>query len=169
MDKNLHLSPPWIDYANELVSLFGDDPDIKLDYKEDEKILTFFVDNTDKANALTKLLPAEKNFGGTIFYTKIVPADRSEEPTDAELIKLAFKGNRAVANIVDAELFEHPVTYVAFQKKIVQYFNDDLSDLHGNKTTLLQEIAKSVFPDKTNVFFCTDNAGGIGKPLGEWP
>ena len=169
MDKKLKLSPPWIDYANELVSLFGDDPDIKLEYDESKKTLSLFVSNTDKADALTKLLPAEKDFGGTVFCTKIVPADRSENPTDAELVKIAFKGNHAVTNIVDAELFDRPITYVAFQKKIIQYFNDDLGDLHGNKTTLLQEIARSVFRDKEGVYFCTDNAGGIGKPLGEWP
>ena len=155
--EKLKLSPPSITYANELVMLFGEDPDIKIEYKDEEKEVCLYVDNTDKADALTQLLPTEKDFGGEVLHVNVIPADKKEEPTDAELIKKAFKGNPAVAEIADRELFEHPVTYVAFAKKVIQYYNDDLSDLYRNRTTLLQEIAKDVFEKHENVYFCTNN------------
>ena len=59
--------------------------------------------------------------------------------------------------------------YVVFENKVVQFFNDDLSDIHGNKSTLYQEIAKDIFGDCDNIYFCTDTKEEIGKPLGEWP
>jgi len=157
MEQNVKLSPPWIDYANELVSLFGRDKDIKTEYDDDKKTFRMYVDDTDKANALQELLPMEKDFGGTVLNIMVVPADKSEEPTDAELIKKAFKNNPAVVEIVDKKLFERPVTYVSFIKEVIQYYNDDLGDLHGNKSALLQDIAREIFNGKDGVYFCTDN------------
>lgn len=153
---NVKLSPPWIDYANELIILFSKDPDIKTEYKDDEKTIKLYVNDTDKAEAITQLLPTEKDFGGTILKVMVIPADKNEEPTDAELIKKAFKGNPVVSQIVDKELFAKPVTYVAFIKEVIQYYNDNLDDLYGNKSVLLQDIARDVFEGKNGVFFCTD-------------
>ena len=49
----------------------------------------------------------------------------------------------------------NPLTYVVLKKEVVQFFNDNLNDIHGLETTLYQTIAKDVF-DGTGVFFCTD-------------
>ena len=67
-------------------------------------------------------------------------------------------------------VFTNPVSYVIFEKKVVQFFNDDLSDAHGNMTTLYKDVAKDVLGEHHGVFFCTDNGEeNVGKPLGEWP
>lgn len=155
---NAKLSPPWINYVNELVELFGQDPDVIVRYNEDENKVSLFVEGTEKAMALEKLLPSEKEFGGAVLTIEVVPANSDEDPTDADLIKMAFKGNPVVEGIADRELFAHEVTYVAFAKEVVQYFNDNLGDLWGNKSTLLEDIARDVFDGRSkDVYFCTSN------------
>ena len=60
--------------------------------------------------------------------------------------------------------------YVIFANKVVQYFNDSLSDAHGVCSTLYQDIARDVFGDDCGVYFCTDlEEKSTGAPLGEWP
>jgi hypothetical protein len=56
-----------------------------------------------------------------------------------------------------------------FEKKVVQFFNDQLDDINGNKSTLYQDIAKDVFEKHEGVYFCTAADGKLSKPLGEWP
>jgi hypothetical protein len=144
--------------VNELVELFGQDPDVIVRYDEDENKVSLFVEGTEKAMALGQLLPCEKEFGGAVLTIDVVPANSDEDPTDADLIKMAFKGNPVVEDIVDRELFAHEVTYVAFAKEVVQYYNDNLGDLWGNKSTLLEDIARDVFDGKNkDVYFCTSN------------
>ena len=71
----------------------------------------------------------------------------------------------------DAETPMGSFHYAVFQSKVVQFFNDDMSDINGNCTTLYQEIAKDVFSGRAEgVFFCTAAEGkNLQKPLGEWP
>ena len=49
------------------------------------------------------------------------------------------------------------MTFVEFCKYVVQYYNDNLGDLHGNRTTVMEQIAREVFDDVSGVYFCTDN------------
>jgi len=53
-------------------------------------------------------------------------------------------------------LFNNPVDYVVFRNEVVQFFNDEMGDPNGLKSTLYQDIAKDVFADKDGIFFCTE-------------
>lgn len=165
----LKLSPPWITYVKEVMALFGEDPEIKILYNNDECKLELMVDNHDKAEALTELLPTEKAFGNVTLKISVIPCNNLKSAPD--LFRKAFNGNPAFHDMVTySKAFMDTVTYVIFKKKVVQFFNDDLSDAHGNMSTLYKDIAKDVLGEKAGVFFCTDNgAENIGKPLGEWP
>ena len=91
------------------------------------------------------------------------------EFTKEELFNKAFDGNGALAYTAS---YDNPLghfTYIIFGKKVVQFFNDQLDDINGNKSMLYQDIAKDVFGDEHNVFYCTDANGNLSKPLGEWP
>lgn len=172
--KEVKLSPPWIGYLHKLEALFAKDPEVEVLYIEDEDEIDIQVTgNTKKMEALSELLPPKVDFGGKIINISvelIEQADPLQYDTET-LFREAFSRNEAVTSIVSVEgVFTNPLTYVEFEKSVVQFFNDNLSDLHGNTTLLMQEIAMDIFRSRQGVCFCTDNKdGNVGKPLGEWP
>lgn len=185
-DVRLKKSPPWITYVNQLSVLFGEDPEITIEYNNDIYRVELFVDNEDKAEALSRLLPVEKVFGNVILSIAIIPTNitfDSEEnnATDFDAIALSYKdlfdtafNNNPVycESVTMSSVFiSNAITYVVFKNKVVQFFNDNLNDLHGNISTLYQEIASDLFRDTDlmGVYYCTEVEGDVGKPLGEWP
>ena len=159
--NKVHISSPWVSYYRELQALFGADPDISVIYDEDNNVVKLYVDGQDKADALSQLLPAEKDFGNVTLVIEIIP-DNSE-PTLLSLYKKAFNGNPIVSYIVTVDdIMTNPFSYIVFKNKVVQYFNDELGDINGNKNTLYQEIAKNVFDLKQGIFFCTDTEQNLG-------
>ena len=158
MENTIKMAPPWVTYANALMAMFEKDPDIKVTYDNENLGVKLYVNGFAKADALTKLLPAEKAFGNVTLKISVVPANDNPEDM-VKLFRDAFFGNEAVADIWTAPMEvtqSNPLTYVIFRKEVVQYYNDDLSDAHGNRNTLYQEIAKEIFEDHQGIFFCTD-------------
>ena len=151
------LSPPWFGFSGALKAMFEKDPEVTVKYDEDNYEIKLLVANTRKADALSKLLPKEKVFGNVVMTITIVPAN--EEETPEKLFREAFAGNGAVSEIwsTTEAFMSNPITYVIFTKEVVQYFNDDLGDAHGNRSTLYQELAKEIFGNIGGVFYCTDN------------
>ena len=155
---NIKIAPPWIQFKNELGALFAKDPEVTVAYDNDTKVVKLFVQNQRKADALTRLLPSEKRFGNVSLGIEVIPENHDKDIV--ALIKDAFAYNEAVSEIwtTDDTITTNPITYVIFQKEVVQYYDDNLGDAHGNRTTLYQDIARDVFEDRVNgVFFCTDN------------
>lgn len=152
---NVKLSPPWITYVNELKALFGKDPDITIKFDEDENHIQLLVDNSEKADALTALLPAVKNFGNVELYISVVPENL--DSSYATLVKNAFKNNPVISDVSTVQTPFGDITYAMFRKEVVQFYNDQMDDPNGNKSTLYQDIARDVFGgDLLNTHFCTD-------------
>lgn len=152
-----NLSAPWVEFYREVNALFGDDPEIKVIYDEDDLIIRLLVDNPIKADAIAQLLPTEKAFGNVVVRISVVPANE-KKPSKIDLIKVAFQGNPAFSYAVSAVgVFTNPIHYVVFANKVVQYFNDDLGDVNGNVSTLYQNIAADVLgPGDEGICYCTD-------------
>lgn len=95
----------------------------------------------------------------------------NEEVSLISLYKAAFAGNPIVSYIETVDGFGNPLNYIVFEKEVVQYFNDNLGDIHGIESTLYQDLAEEVFDEHDSIFFCTDIEDGLsfGTPLGEWP
>ena len=151
---DVQLSAPWITFANEMISMFNADEEIKIDYSDEEKVLKLFVDNPMKADALSKVLPTEKEFGNVVVKIEVVPSDK--EMSKEMLYKYAFMNNLNVAFVQAKEYEGFGRTYVVFHKYIAQFFNDDLCDFYGNKTSLLQDLAKDIFIPDAEVCFSTE-------------
>ena len=158
MKKKLKLSSPWMTYYHELEALFKEDPAIKLEYNEDDNIIKLYVEGDEKADALTQILPSEKVFGSVVVKIMVIPANKLTN-SKILLFQKAFEGNPVVTAIETYTLFNNPVTYVVFKNKVVQFFNDNLGDINGNKSTLYQDIANEIFEDHTGIFFCTESVG----------
>lgn len=168
-NAKIKLAPPWIEYVNKLTALFAKDPSIKIVYDNGENEVKLYVDGQAKADALTQLLPATKEFGNVVLKITVVPANKLKSVID--LYRAAFDGNDAFVESWTAQgVFTNPITYIIFKKEVVQFYNDNLGDAHGNMSTLYQDIAKDIFENKDGIYFCTDvEDANVGKPLGEWP
>ncbi len=161
----LNLSPPWAIFYQQLKALFGADDEITIVYNEEGDSIKLYVDNPDKADALTTLLPTKKEWGPRSLDIKVIPSNTvkkiyATEPnrTDAAyLFERAFRYNPAFdyAKTISG-VFTNNLTYVVFKNKVVQYYNDSLSDIHGLCSTLYESIARNVFEEKEGVFFCTN-------------
>lgn len=157
MDKTT-LAPPWITTMQEICVLFDGDPDIITDWDEESTTLKIYVGNAIKAGALMRLLPEEYTFGNVVMTVLVIP---SNEPANKmALYSRAFAGNPAFSM---AETVNLPtggsMDFVLFEPKVVQYYNDDISDYNGICTTLYQDIAKRVFQDP-DVHFCSVKVSG---------
>ena len=178
-DVRLKLSPPWITYINKLQALFDGDPLIAFNVdlqNEDGPSVVLATTNGDKAAALLKLLPTEKDFGNVTLSIGVDCPKISNLafPTPKKLFDIAFEGNPAYAYSVAPEeegYWYLGVTYVVFKNYVVQFFNDNLNDCHGLISTLYQDIAAEIFEDANlhGVYYNTDIEKKLGKPLGEWP
>ena len=154
------MSPPWYGYANQIKALFKEDPEIHIREEfEGELILSLYVDDPEKAYAIERLLPEEVDFGGTVLYIRVIPGNTKKEPALSEIYKKAFNGNPVVKEMKTVSgIFTNPLTYISFRKEVVQYYDDNLGDLHGNRSLLMQDIADDIFAaNKDSILFCTDN------------
>lgn len=182
--KNIRmkLSPPWCTYISELTALFGEDPEIKINYDNFGRVIKLFVSNQEKADALCSLLPTCKYYGNVDLMIDVIPPSGEKQYISSykdikSIYEAAFKGNPVFSFVHEVQgIFSNSIIYVVFKNKVVQFFNDNLNDVYGNVSTLYQEIAKDVFEhdirdenEPENVFYCTDVDGKLKKPFGEWP
>ena len=146
-------SPPWVEFYNDIKVMFQRDPDIHILFDEDEYEVKLYVGEGAKADALAKYLPSEKEFGNVVLKINVIPPNtmfgRTSKFTDI------FANNDAVFDIVVTS-GPWSATYVVFKKEVVQYFDDNMSDINGNRSVLLEDVARRIF-DVNGIFFCTSD------------
>lgn len=169
---NLKMVSPWVEYYYMVKAMFGSDQNVFVMYDEEETELKIYVKEQEKAHAIAALLPEEKTFGNVTLKIEVYPGNcsisrmrdglRAEldplcDEYAAKLFELAFYHNDALryTHVVDG-FQSFKATYIVFQKKVVQYFNDDLGDINGKRSTLYQDIAKEIFNEFPGVYYCTD-------------
>ena len=169
----LKQAPPWITFVSELEQMFKYDAEVHVVYDNDEHEVKVYVDTAAKAAALAELLPSVKEFGNITLAVAVVPANGTTPIKKGGLFEAAFKGNGAFSFTKTVRgVFSNDLTYVVFRNRVVQYYDDNLGDIYGQRSTLYQEIAKNLFGETEGVFFCTDveePVRALGAPLGEWP
>ena len=174
----LKLSSPWVEYYRKINALFAGDGDIRIVFDEEEPKLRIYVNNDRKARAMDALVGTEKVFGNVTLKIEIIPANDKVELlsattgyTKTERATLAgalFQGNSAVKSVRDIEnYFEGTVTYIIFEKEVVQYFDDNLGSYYGLKSTLYEDIAKDVLSPVAGVYYCTSNELGYTVKLND--
>ena len=173
----LKLSPPWITYVNEVNALFENDPDISVVYDNSKMRLTLYVKGTDKASALSQLMPMEKEFGNVSLKIFVIPSNGGKMhfsfKNKEDLFKAAFKDNPALSFVLTtgSGLWDFNSVYIVFENKVVQFFNDNLKDVRGNMSTLYQDIAEDVFEEMYGISYCTDipvSGEYAGKLIEDW-
>ena len=165
------LSPPWDIFYREINAMFMRDPEVRVMYDEEALTLKLYVSDDDKADALMHVLPPEKKFGNVTMQIEVVPANKLDisNSSASRLWYRVFFGNDAVNDIREVKGIAGlpDMTFVLFRKEVVQYYTDNLRDLHGITSTLYQTIANDIFIETEGVYFCTDV--DYGQPLVDYP
>lgn len=159
--STITLSPPWFTFANKIKYTYGESPFVKvndlIELPDGNYLLNIFVTNTLVAKALRQVLPESKEFGNiSVFILVYNPAGEIEEivneaytaETLAKVFCTALKGNPLFVGVVLLEnglpVEQRGITIV-IKKDVVQFYNDDISDLCLN----FNEVAAKVFADVT--------------------
>lgn len=153
----LKLSPPWSIFYDEVKAMFAKDPDVKVVMDEENYTVYVFVNNVAKSSAIARILEQERKFGRITLKVLVPPPDEKvcDFNDDMEVYQEAFKGNGRLSFIQPKTSIFDTSFYVVFKNEVVQYFNDDISDIYGNCSTLAENIARDIFVgDLPN--FCTD-------------
>ena len=158
----INMSAPWVVFYRQIEAMFKNDPEVHVVYSDDTNNIKLYVENTDKATALDRLLVKERTFGNiTITVTVIPPNDEHfNDMSDwlmADIFDTAFNHNGAYNFCQTLEgIFSINMTYVVFNKEVVQYYTDNLSDYFGQCSTLYQYIAEEIFNKFEGVYYCTN-------------
>ena len=155
------LSPPWVTFFNKIKAMFGQDPDIKIEYDNDNIEVRLYVDNPIKAEILSEFIEDEVRIGYVCLKIKVIPSNDGAVSLDGYTTKtkfeLLFDGNPAFSFAKSIEgIFSNTITYVVFKCKVCQFFNDNLNDIYGNTSMLYEDIADDIFDNIQGVCFCTD-------------
>ena len=155
MNKKIKMSPPWVVYYRKIEALFCKDSEIKMRFDEDTDTIKIYVNNPEKAEAIEKLLPEQKIFGNVIVKIQVIPANKLNN-SRFSLFQKAFDGNPIVSFFETVRMQTNNMNFMVFKPEVVQYFNDDIGDIHGLCSTLYQDIAKDIFGNEKGIYFCTD-------------
>ena len=165
MEQNLQLSPPWFQYRASVAALFEDDPDLTIvDIVEgDDGVYTFDIvsGNAIKLAALQRLLMNEIPMGNVTLKINFVYDEDGKDYSEA-IANAAFAGNphlHSVASHINPITQIPDYAAVIFQKEVIQFFNDDISDYYQTKSTLAADIADIIVnresSDVMNIHFST--------------
>ena len=161
----LNMSPPWVLYYKKLNALFEEDEDIMIIYDEDETEVKVYCTDENKSQALSFLLPTTVSCGSVELKVTVIPANTNNNvlkgfnttisDPEAAIFILFGKGNNYVEEVKVVPTPFGNFTYVIFTREVIQYFEDNLADFYGNRSTLCEIIAKEIFNNIEGVFFCT--------------
>ena len=155
-EKNTaRLSPPWYTFFNFLKHSVGEDRCVEvLEMRElsgGKFLIEVDVKDRDRATAMATILLPHKNFGNIDVCVEVSHCGRAVRPGEpprnahglARLFEEAFCTNcyfeRAESVRVPGGTWVFPV----FAKTVIQFFNDDISDLYSN----FNGVAADVFAE----------------------
>ncbi|MGF2616195.1 hypothetical protein FZC84_00260 [Rossellomorea vietnamensis] len=154
---DIQLSPPWITYFNELKFSIGEDPEVTvgpLIPVGSTFIALVTVSDNQKAIALATLLKSSVEFGNITVNVVVVNGDQEivnplpcplSPFTVAALMETALSGNPYFVEVVVKPQIpgEPDAVYPVFTPEVIQFFNDDISNLCNTFTG----VAANVFAD----------------------
>ncbi|MBQ3420564.1 MAG: hypothetical protein IJH34_02610 [Romboutsia sp.] len=162
MEKNkLQVSPPWYTLANKLKYTYGVCKNIhfnELINIGDQYILIINAFNNTQALALRQVIPETIEMGNVTLNVVIFNASGKQQRTSRKkytvedlkkIFEAAMKDNPLFKCIcVPEDEFTKNVigdVVITIDKEVVQFYNDDISDLYKN----YNEVAANVFKEVT--------------------
>jgi len=159
-DNLVKLSPPWYTFFNFLKHSIGKDRCVEvLEMKEisdSNFIIQVEVRSLKKALALADILLRCKSFGNIIVRVEVLHCGQAVKPTGQfddicrviEVFKDALGTNHYFECIEFRTIFDSEVIFPVFKKEVIQFFNDDLSDLYSNFNGVAAHVFSEVLKEQ---------------------
>jgi hypothetical protein len=160
MAKKAGIQAPWTTTYNKICALFNNDLDLHITdlTEKTEGNYTFTISSVNgvKLDSIKKILKNHFEFGNVTMDIEFIPENDDDKITDSDF-RNAFNCNE---NLAEVRTIETPDgfsrTYVVFEKEVVQFYNDDLTDLYGNYNGLMEDIARELFNEvDPSISYCT--------------
>lgn len=174
-EVNTMLSPPWVQYYNQVKYSVGADADISvgalLNESEGVYFVVLTVSGNLKAAALANLLIDVKEIGNIIVKVLVRNTEGEHflpvEPTGLSPFEIAqffidgLKGNACFDDAVMVQEFLHPgelAVYPLFIPCVIQFWNNNLADLYQNENHVATYVFRNVLRgnlNNTRIIFST--------------
>ena len=151
------LSPPWYTFWNKVNSALGNDPNVSvgpLDTSSNPYVIQVSVSDQNKANALATIVQRNQVFGNVGVQVQIlyqgqqaVPVAVSSAQQLAQVVQKALFNNAWLVEVQFRSLTpgsKQEVVFPIFQKAVIQFFNDDLSDYYSNFNGVVDSVFANV-------------------------
>jgi hypothetical protein len=157
----LALSPPWHAVARQLHNTVGQTPGVIVNEpmpQGSKYFIDIMVHNARRAASLRLIL--KRKYGDNITVVRVFGPDGREVsaprlcPTVGVLcspqvelarhFETALAGNRLFVRAFPFRSGLESVVWVETAKEVIQYWNDDLSDFHGNSNEVAMRVFGSV-------------------------
>ncbi|MCL2336141.1 MAG: hypothetical protein FWC60_01840 [Firmicutes bacterium] len=162
-ENSSRLSPPQYTYYNYIKHSIGNDPCVNVaDMKEmggGNYVIPIHVQGHERAVALATILELHKSMGNLSIDIEIFCGNQMVTPSEntensESLLKLyeqALSTNRYFACAKINELLPgYPSIFPVFKKEVIQFYNDDLSDLYRNFNGVAADVFREVFKSSIN-------------------
>lgn len=164
------LQSPWVTIYNKCKAMFEKDNELIIGSLQEpvDGLASFEIvsSNAEKIIALQSLINTSFFLGNIKLVIKlgVINGDSKEylekkavnDKIDVDTIETAFDGNDVLDNVREVKFpGGYPAIYVLFAKEVVQFYNDDITDLYGNFNGLYEDIARDIFLPLEGVFYCT--------------
>ncbi|MFZ3589950.1 hypothetical protein ACOI1C_11875 [Bacillus sp. DJP31] len=127
--------------------------------KEAGYLIPILVEDQEIAEALATILTLQKDLGNLTIFVAVLSQGQLVSPigsnlTPEDIVKLyttAFETNRFFKSVVAQEVFLGDVSvFPVFKKSVIQFFNDDLSDLFRHFNAVAAEVFRDVLRGEIN-------------------
>ena len=153
------LSPPWYTLWNEIKSTIGNDSEITVDDLNTASlpyIIPVQVKNDQKAVAIATIVSLHHQLGNISIDIQVKDANGNEVkpiyPTTAKdlasVVELALSTNPWFKKVTIKPFSPFPgskdAVYIILSKAVIQFYNDDLSDLYYNYNNVVAYVFREV-------------------------
>lgn len=172
-EPRVMISPPQYTLWRKLAYSFGTDPEISVRDPYEKNNITFIkvvVQDPNRASAVAGVLIPEYNFGGILVRVKVIDSEGNlVEPPDVgqpgfsvrQMIETALFANPYFYEVIPCRAPNQPnqVLTAVFYPKVIQFWNDDLSDYFGYAHFVAEDVFSDVmrhkYDDGTTLNFTT--------------
>ncbi|WP_096200452.1 hypothetical protein [Bacillus sp. FJAT-45350] len=156
------LSPPWITLWNEIKYSIGKDNEVSvlpIDTVKQPYVIKVITANEEKGRALATILTQVHQLGNIqilvvvengngLSYEGLPLYAHDEIPS---IIRKALKSNQWFVDVIVKQVAPYPnaptVFYPVFKKSVIQFFNDDLTDVYNNYNNVVADVFSKVLID----------------------
>lgn len=156
MQTSVALSPPWYTYWYMVSNTLGNDPSVTvspLQTGSSPYIIPVAVADAKKAQALANIVNPVAVFGnisvaiqvsnGGKVLTPVAPSSSQEL---GDMVQAALAGNSLLTQVVVQPIFPggKDVVFPIFTRSVIQFPNDDLSDIYHDYNGVTAAVFKNV-------------------------